>query len=317
VRLFSFALVGIACGATFAGVAGAFPHVAQRGDTLAGLAERFYGRVELEKVLVAANGLDAPSPLPVAPGMRLEIPATSHHRVATGESWASLAERFLGDARRAEALALANDSMPWLAPTVGAEIRVPYVLRYVVGRGDHLPGLAYRFLGKRDDAYVLDRFNDLGGRAVEPGEVLLVPLIELALTDEGREAAARAHAVVAGESRVEDRDAQERASDEIPRLEQEVSRGEWVAAIARGNQLTGGGRLDDGQEARVHRMLLEAYAALDEVALAERACLAMRRAAPDWPLDPIDTSPKVLAACTTAAAAPRFGPIPDDDAGAR
>jgi len=300
---------------TLAGAAGAFPHVARRGDTLASLAQRFYGRVEMEKVLVASNGLDAPSPLPITAGMRLEIPATSHHRVAPGEGWGVLAERYLGDAKRAEALAVANGSMPWLPPTTGSELRVPYVLRYVVRRGDTLAGLAYRFLGRRDDSYVLDRFNELAGRAVEPGEVLLIPLSDLALTDEGREAAELAHAMIAGESLGRDREAQDRANEELPLLERDIARGAWLEAVARGNQLTGGGLLSAPQEARVERLLLEAYVALDERGLAEGACARMRRADPDMPLDPVDTSPKILQACSTARAAPRVGPIPEDDAG--
>jgi hypothetical protein len=205
--------------------------------------------------------------------------------------------------------------MPWLPPATGAEIRVPYVLRYVTRRGDSLAGLAYRFLGRRDDSYMLDRFNELGGRPIEPGEVLLIPLADLALTDEGREAAELAHAMIAGESLGRDREAQERATEELPLLEADIVRGAWLEAVARGNQLTGGGQLSAPQEARVERLLLEAYVALGERGLAERACARMRRADPDMPLDPIETSPKILHACSTALAAPRVGPIPDDDAG--
>ncbi|MEZ4315684.1 MAG: LysM domain-containing protein, partial [Polyangiaceae bacterium] len=41
------------------GDVGAFPHVVQPGETLAMIAERTYGKVEMERLLVAANALDA------------------------------------------------------------------------------------------------------------------------------------------------------------------------------------------------------------------------------------------------------------------
>jgi hypothetical protein len=41
---------------------------------LAQIAERSYGRVEMEQLLVAANGLDAGGGIPIVPGMRLEVP---------------------------------------------------------------------------------------------------------------------------------------------------------------------------------------------------------------------------------------------------
>src|SRR5690349_18814532 len=123
----------------------AFPYVAKRGETLAMLSLRFYGRVDKEKVLVTANGLRDGAP--VVPGTRLEVPTVSHHRVERGETWESLAELYLGEPKRAEALALGNETMPWLPVESGREIVVPYVLRVVSAPGDSTPSLAYSYLG--------------------------------------------------------------------------------------------------------------------------------------------------------------------------
>ena len=49
----------------------AFPHVVKAGETLARIAERTYGRVEMERLLVAANSLDASGGISVIAGMRL------------------------------------------------------------------------------------------------------------------------------------------------------------------------------------------------------------------------------------------------------
>lgn len=279
----------------------AFPYVVKKGESLADLAGRFYGKVELEKVLVPANALDAdPSRSQIIPGMRIEIPATAHHTVAAGETWETLAERYLGLKKRSEALAIVNGTMPWLPVEVGREIVVPFNLRYVVKRGDSTPSIAYRFLPKRDDAYVLDRYNELGGDPVEPGDVILVPIAELALTDEGRRAAKEGLDYVVSESEGDDRDAQDAAEDEIPKLTAEVRSGAYVEAVARGNALLGSGKLTDAETARIERQLLEAYVALDATSLAETACRAYRKADPEGPLDPVEMSPKLIHVCTAA-----------------
>lgn len=289
----------------------AFPYTAQRGDTLAGLAERFYGKVEMEKVLVAANGFQ--DQVPLIAGMRIEVPAVSFHRVAQGESWASLAERDLGDARRAEALALSNETMPWIPPARGREIVIPYPLRYEVKRGDSTPAIAYRFLGRRDDALVVDRFNTLRGEPVEPGDVVLVPITDLVLTDEGKEAARASVALIAGEGAGDDHDAQERIARELPQLEEEVLKGRYVEAVAHGNQLLGSGAPADAQLAAIQRQLVEAYVALDADAQAREACAEWRRADPDVVLDPVRLSPKILRACANAPARPAWGPLGADE----
>ena len=83
----------------------AFTHVVQTGDTLANLAERYYGKVQNERLLVAANGLDVGSGIRIAPGMRLEIPALMTVRVEEGQTWKELALRYLGAEARAFAIA--------------------------------------------------------------------------------------------------------------------------------------------------------------------------------------------------------------------
>lgn len=297
-------LVGVASDAR------SFPYVVKKGETLADIATRFYGRVELERVLVPANALDVQNGAAIVPGVRLEIPAVHHHVVAKGDTWESLADRYLGGRRRAEALAVANDTWPWLPPDVGREVRIPFNLRYVVKRGDSTPSIAYRFLEKRDDAYLLDRYNDLGGEAVEPGDVILVPLADLELTDEGKRAAREGLEYTMTEGGGDDRDAQDAATVAIPELERLVHGGDYVEAIAKGSALLGSGRLTVVEIARIQRQLVEAYVALGEDALAESACRKYREADPESELDPVLLSPKILRACTEALIATPSAPRP-------
>lgn len=293
-------LVALALGAASAD-AGAFPHVVKSGETLAEIAERTYGRVQMEQILVAANGLDAGGGIPIVAGMRLEVPAVSHHRVTAGETWAALAAELLGDARRSDVLAIANGSMPWLPPSDGQELLVPYNLRFVAGANDSLLTIAYRFLGERDKAWMLDGYNRRKGDPVRRGDVVLVPLTELQLTPAGRAEAASAGALVRTEGGGKAREAQRRVQAELPLLAGEVRAGRWVDAISRGNRMLGYGALAQPEIAQIQRALTEAYVALDAEGLAETACTAWREADPTSVLDPVEISPKILRACVSAA----------------
>lgn len=286
----------------------AFPHVVRAGETLAQIAERLYGRVEMEQLLVAANSLSAGAGISIVPGMRLEVPALSHYRVSAGETWPQLAERLLGHADRSDVLALANDSMPWLTPDDGMEIIVPYNLRYVAEQGDTTLTLAYRFLGERDKAWMLDRYNNRKGDPIRRGDVLLVPLTSLPLTAQGKAEAANAGAMVRAEGLGRAREAQRKADAELPQLAADVRSGRYVDAVARGSKLLGFGDLARPQLAAIHRQLVEAYVALDATGLAETSCAAWRDADPAAKIDPVDLSPKIVKVCTAAAVAPHTLP---------
>lgn len=300
-RLLAACLAAAAAVFVPGGRALAFPHIVKAGETLAQIAERIYGRVEMEKLLVAANSLDVAGGIPVVPGMRLEVPAVSHYRVDAGETWATLAGRLLGDADRGDVLAMSNDAMPWLNPSEGQEIVVPYNLRVVASQGDSTLTIAYRYLGERDKAWMLDRYNRRKGESVRRGDVLLVPLSKLDLTPEGKLEAASSGSLVRAEGQDRARDAQARAAAELPELAADVRGGRYVEAIARGNRLLGFGDLSRSQLATIHRQLVEAYAAEGALGLAETACAAWRGADPTARIDPVELSPKIVRACTASA----------------
>jgi phage tail protein X len=275
----------------------AFTHIVHKGDTLASIAEKYYGRIQYEKILVAANALDAFGGSPIAPGMRLEVPAVSYRRIKAGETWAALAEELLGWSQRSDVLAIANGTNPWMYTQEGAQIVVPYNLRVIVSEQDTLVSLAYKFLGDRNKAWVLDRYNNLKGRKLRPGDAILIALTDLPLTAEGKRAASAAAGVICAEAAGGAREAQRRVESELPALIADVRSGRYVDAITRANRFLASGELTKAQLATIHRQLLEAYAALNATGLASGSCEAWRKHDPRAKIDADRLSPKLLAAC--------------------
>jgi LysM repeat protein len=282
---------------TAAPKAHAFTHVVKPGETLASIAERVYGRIQYERILVAANDLEVQGGLSIQPGQRLEIPALSYRRVKKGDTWAALAAELLGAPTRSDVLAIANGTNPWMPTDEGAEIVVPYNLRLIITAPDTMQQVAYRYLGDQKKTWQLHIYN--GKRPIElaRGDVILVPLTDLPLTDEGKKEAAAASGSEATQARGETRTGQKKVASELPALIADVRGGRYVEAVHRGTGFLATADLTNPELAVIHRQLLEAYVALSAMGLASASCDAWRKADPGATLDPNWLSPKILAAC--------------------
>jgi LysM repeat protein len=283
---------------TATGNAAAFSHIVKPGQTLAMIAERVYGDSKLETVLVGANALDVQGGTIISPGMRLEVPAPGHHTVMQGETWADLSLVWLGtnDVARAELLSMHNHHVPWVPPVEGQEIEIPAVVTYLAGDGETVNTIAAHFWSDPNRGWELNRYNHRDGVPVKRGEVVLVPMPGLKLTDAGK-AEARAAAERDGASGGLALEHQRKADTELPQMLADLRYGRYAEAVARGNRALGGGALTHPQLAVVHRALLEAYVALDAFGSAVAACAAWRSNDPQATLDPIRVSPKIRAAC--------------------
>jgi hypothetical protein len=274
-----------------------FTHIVKPGETLAQIADRLYGESRLEVVLVGANALDVQGGTIIAPGMRLEVPAPGHHTVMQGETWAELSAAWLGtgDVARAELLARVNKGVTWIPPVEGQEIEVPAIVTYIAGDGETINAVAGRFWGDPNLGWLLNRYNHREGVPVRRGEIVLVPMTGLRLTEAGR-SEARSAAERDGASGGMALEQQRKADADLPQLLADVRYGRYAEAIAIGNRSLGGA-LTHPQLATVHRALLEAYVAIDARAAAAAACAAWKSNDPGGTLDPIRVSPKIRAAC--------------------
>jgi predicted Zn-dependent protease len=93
-------------------------HKVKAGDTLALLAAEYYGDRNHQIFIMVANRLDHPRAL--VAGERLVIPASREITADVGDTFASLAATYLGDARRGEFLATFNGLGAGDTPAAGA-----------------------------------------------------------------------------------------------------------------------------------------------------------------------------------------------------
>jgi hypothetical protein len=291
----------VALAAASASRARAFTHVVQPGETLASIAEHVYGRIQHERILVAANELDVQGGLSILPGMRLEVPAVAYARIKKGDTWATMAGAYLGSPKRSDALAIANGTNPWLPAEEGAEIVIPYNLRLIITTPDTLPQVAYRYLGDAKKAWALEQYNGMKGIELRRGDVVLVPLTDLPLTEAGKREAGVARATEATESHGETRAGQQRVATELPALIADVRGGRYVDAVRRGTSFLSTADLTNTELAVIHRQLLEAYVALGATGLGAASCDAWRKYDPSFSLDPDWLSPKIIRTCEHGA----------------
>jgi hypothetical protein len=129
------------------------------------------------------------------------------------------------------------------------------------------------------------------------GEIILVPLADLALTEAGLAEARVSLGLACSEVDVGALATQRRADADLPGVVADVREGRYVESVARGNRVLGSGQLTRPQLAVLYRALLEAYVALEAPREAKEACASLHANAGDVKLDPMTTSPKIRAAC--------------------
>lgn len=267
-------------------------HVVARGETLAGLAERYYGNVGLEAVIVAANYLYMQANPAIGPGTHLVIPSVTYLRVQPNDTWEQLARRHLSDPRRGPYLARINGGRFDIPPSPGTVIRLPYLLRYILNNDEALFEVARRFYGDRAQVQFILEFNFMQTARVQRGQALMLPLADAVLREQP------AGSVDA--QLVEVHNAQRRVEREMPVFRQYLARGLYVECVALGARLLAATDLTRDQRLVIDRGLAEAYAALDRRDLAADALRDAVAADSSFTLDPDTTAPKVLDAWALA-----------------
>lgn len=283
----------------------AYIHVVRAGETLASIAQTYYGDPKREQVLVAENGLTDQGGSAIVEGLRLVIPTVRYHSVSEGDTFRELSQRYYGDAERAGVIMRANDKKPGSTPDVGAQLLIPYPVRHVVKQGESLSMVAEQYYEGKDDQRLLRSFNP-GKPRMTRGHIVLVPLVDLKLSAEGRK---RVEQSVGGRVEMgETRAAQVRIEQRLPELREHVQKGRFIEAVALGNELLGSGQVTGYQQISIQRELATTYVALGREDLAVASFRSVLEKQPDLELDTVRTSPRVLKALFAARKAIEIPP---------
>jgi hypothetical protein len=272
--------------------AGAYDHVARAGETLDQLAMSYYGALKHSMTIRAANGFLHPDDGRLIEGEHVEIPEVTYYRVQTGDTWETIANKYLGTVRRGRFLAEMNAELPGSALVEGQIVKVPYQLLYVLAPDETLKSVAAQYLGTSFTAEWLRDYNLFKKKkSLGRGDALLVPLVNVEMTPEGK---ARVRAAEPRGSTEEDRDLQAGAAREIAALREDYAAGRFLRVVAKASLLLGAGKLTVPQQVGVAKFLASAYVAFGDREAAVAAFAAAIAKQPDMELSPITTSPKIL-----------------------
>ncbi len=267
-------------------------HIVRSKETLASISEAFYGTSTHESVLVSANGLDAQGGSAVVVGMPLHIPSSSFHRVKAGDTWASLADRYYGDRRRAFLIVESNRADPKVPPDTDSELRIPYALPYVATQNDTIQRLIKRFYPKSKDSPPIKRFNFLRRNRLKRGQLLLLPLPHLRLSKTLKPLSNDdlASSTTQGQQRHQ---AQTQATSKLKTLRKQLQQGTFLTSLEPLSALLQNQALSQRQRAQTHMLLGIAYSAFKHTKPAMKHFTKALRAHPEVKLENWAASPAI------------------------
>jgi nucleoid-associated protein YgaU len=148
----------------------------QAGDTLSGMADRFYGDARRWRAISAANSLANPDHILV--GQELVIPyVTLRYRVRPGDTKSQLAQQFYGDPTLSEVFEIPNGAAQ-RDLIVGEWLLIPDLANvhgHTVVAGETLEVLAERWYGDKFLDVIISKANYLGGVDPAVGTVIIQP----------------------------------------------------------------------------------------------------------------------------------------------
>jgi LysM repeat protein len=258
-------------------------HRVRKGDTFELLAAEYYGSRDFGVFVLLANGLSHPRPL--KPGEKLDIPTAWKYRIAEGDTLVGLAQRLLGDQRRAAFLAEINNITLQTTLGIGDELTIPYHATHEAATREDLASLAAAFYRDPAKADLLRRYNFRpSGKPLNKGDTITVPLFDVhARMPEDPEADRRARKV---------REMSSQVREALPRARAAWALGDY--ALVR-STLIGIDEeyLDPETGAAAAFLLGEAFLALGDMDSARRMFGIARERKPDLSIRPDEKSPKI------------------------
>ena len=153
-------------------------HLVGEDESLDSIAKNYYGSSWKSVYLQVRNNLD---PNATLTGERVYIPASWTYKVRRGDSVAAIAKRYMGDANRHVAIMEFNNIKSPSDLAVGQDLLMPFHLFHQVKPGETLAQISRRFYRTPRRASTLKSYNNLG--VLKAGERLAIPIFDSATVD--------------------------------------------------------------------------------------------------------------------------------------
>ncbi|HUS27121.1 MAG TPA: LysM peptidoglycan-binding domain-containing protein [Kofleriaceae bacterium] len=143
-------------------------------DSLDLIAAEYYGDRQSAVFIIAENKLKDRRLPPYA---RLRIPVTRDIVTDRGDTFQTLAEKYLGDKARAQVLAEYNELDISETPAIGTPLTIPFQVTHAAQGTESLASIASTYLGDAKQAEFIRKYNGLDKTSIEKGESVLVPVL--------------------------------------------------------------------------------------------------------------------------------------------
>ena len=265
-------------------------HTVRPDDTLALLSAEYYGKRELAVFIMVQNDMTHPRPL--RPGERLRIPTAWKYQAVAGDALEDLAERWLGDRRRAPYLADFNGLPAGAALVEGQELTVPFHLTHTAAERERLEDVATAFYGPggATKAELLRGYNFRQSRMLKKGESVIVPIESVRVRPE-KLPAPDAAAAARDQRR---REATARAREALPRVREAWLEGDYEGVKRKLADLDFN-TLEPAVGADVGFLLGSAYVAFGDEVSARAQFKKVLERSPDHEVRADRISPKITA----------------------
>ena len=152
-------------------------HKVNTGETLEDIAKYYYGASWKIVYLIAANNMpEERDKIPdVALGKKLSIPGCTSYKAKKGDSISGIAKKFLGRSERDKALIEANNIKNGSIDK-GQEIILPFLLKHIVKNNESMSQIAQRYYRTTRKTNMLKAYNDV--ELTQPGQKILVPIFD-------------------------------------------------------------------------------------------------------------------------------------------
>ena len=263
----------------------------QKGDTLDVLAAEFYADRNDAIFIMAENHMKTSRRL--NPGERLHIPVTREISTEKGDTFESLAQHYLGDAKRAPFLADFNHRSVEESLATGTKLTIPFHVTHTAAGTESLASISTKYFGNSRHAEELAKYNGIDRTSLEKGEQIEVPILTVRVRD------ARLPPL---DQDSQARDKQRREATALAQTALPAAHTAWLqgdfagvkdalAPLADKTDF-----LDTDTAIDVDLLLGKAHVAFDDTPLAVAAFTRVLTRKPRYELSPYHDSPKVLEA---------------------